>query len=65
MTTYIKTLDFGIVPIRKRFTDGNYYASIDLSYRESDIACFAEIRMDYRTNQLFAVLFDKDWNQIV
>lgn len=64
MNAYIETIDFGAVPVRKRFTEGRHYSDIELAWREGDPACFAEIRTDYRTNQPFAVLFDKDWNQI-
>lgn len=64
MNAYIETIDFGFVPVRKRFTEGRHYASIELTEHEGDPACFAEIRTDYRTNQPFAVLFDKDWKQI-
>ena len=56
---YIHTLDFSYVPIRKTHTDGKFYASISLSNGEN-----VEIRLDYRTNQPFAVLFDGDWNEL-
>lgn len=64
MNNYIRTIDFGFVPIRKTYTEGNYQQSIELTERENDEACFAEIRTDYRTNQPFAVLFDENWNQL-
>ena len=60
---YIETIDFGRVPIRKTHTDGRWYEDITLT-DGADGACFAEVRVDYRTNQPFAVLFDKDWKQI-
>ncbi len=64
MQAYIETIDFGWVPVRKRFTDGTHYADIEItSYNSWE--CFAEIRTDYKTNQPFAVLFDGEWNQIV
>lgn len=57
MTQYIETLNFGYVPIRKTHTEGRHYADIELSDGDN-----AEIRVDYRTNQPFAVLFDGNWN---
>lgn len=61
---YIETIDFGRVPIRKTHTDGRWYEDVELTNDGTDEAYFAEIRVDYRTNQPFAVLFDKDWKQI-
>lgn len=61
---YIETIDFGRVPIRKTHTEGRWYDNIELSGVGEDGACFAEIRVDYRTNQPFAVLFDADWKAI-
>lgn len=59
----LDTIDFGRVPIRKTYTDGRYYASIEIISCDTR-ECFAEIRVDYGTNQPFAVLFDEDWQQI-
>ena len=59
----IQTIDYGSVPVRKTHTDGRYYGQVELADNGDD-ACFAEIRVDYRTNQPFAVLFDKDWKPI-
>ena len=56
---YIKTVDFGTVPVRQHHCYGNHLADIDLTE-----GGFAEIRSDVQTNQPFAVLFDKEWNQI-
>ncbi len=64
MSAYIETIDFGFVPIRKRFTDGMHCADIEIAANNSR-ECFAEIRTDYKTNQPFAVLFDENWQQIV
>lgn len=61
---YIETIDFGRVPIRKTHTDGRWYEDVELANDGTDEAYFAEIRVDHRTNQPFAVLFDKDWRQI-
>lgn len=62
---FVRTLNFGCVPIRKNplYTDGKHYADIELS-DVGDDAVFAEIRLDFRTNQPFAVLFDGNWNQL-
>ena len=57
--SYVRTIDFGEVPIRRNFTDGEELAWIELSG-----SGFASIRLDPRTNQPFAVLFDDDCNQI-
>lgn len=59
-TNCVKTLDFGEVPIRKNFTEGQEYAWIELSDHG-----YASIRIDPKTNQPFAVLFDEDGNQII
>lgn len=56
---FVRTLDFGDVVIRRRFTDGMFLANIELSD-----GTHAEIRTDFRSNQPFAVLFDEDWNPI-
>lgn len=62
-TAHIRTIDFGLVPIRRTHTEGKHYADIELAYDGTE-AAFAEIRVDYTTNQPFAVLFDGDWNQL-
>ena len=58
MYNFIRTLNYGNVVIRKTYTEGNYVDSIQLSDGDN-----AEIRTDFLTGQLFAVLFDGDWNQ--
>lgn len=63
MQPYINTIDFGRVPIRRTHTDGKHYADIELVDNGTEEA-FAEIRVDYKTNQPFAVLFDGNWNQL-
>ena len=63
MDRYIRTLDFGYVPIRRTYTEGKHLQVIELADNGTE-ECFAEIKSDYRTNQPFAVLFDKDWNQL-
>ena len=60
-TQYVRTIDFGYVPIRKTHTEGIEMALINLSGDEP----YASIRTDYRTNQPFAVLLDDDLNEIV
>ena len=62
-TEYVNTLDFGYVPIRKTHTEGKSQQWITLSDNGTNEA-YAEIRLDYQTNQPFAVLFDKDCKQI-
>ena len=62
-TNFVTTIDFGDVPIRKTHTEGKHYADIELSDNGTNEA-FAEIRIDDRTNQPFAVLFDENWNQL-
>ena len=58
-TNYVRTIDFGNVPIRKNFTEGEEQAGIELSD-----SGYASIRLDPRTNQPFAVLFDENCNQL-
>lgn len=58
MTEYINTLNFGVVPIRKTHKDGRYVADIELTDGNN-----AEIRLDWKTNQPFAVLFDGNWRE--
>jgi hypothetical protein len=55
---FIKTLDFGFVPIRKTHKEGRLLANIELTDGN------AEVRADYKTEQPFAVLFDDNWNEI-
>ena len=61
--SYIDTIDFGRVPVRRTHTDGKHLADIELSDNGTNES-FAEVRSDYNTNQPFAVLFDNDWNQL-
>lgn len=61
--SYIKTIDFGYVPIRKTYNDGVHYQDITIdSYNDNE--CFGEIRIDFGTQQPFVVLFDNNWNEI-
>ena len=62
-TSYINTLDFGFVPVRRTYTNGRFLKNIELS-DDGTNAQFAEIRSDYTTEQPFAVLFDGDWKQL-
>lgn len=52
-TNYIETIDFGKTPIRRNFTEG----APQKAYLMSDGSCY-EIRLDYKTNQPFAVEVD-------
>ena len=61
-TSYVRTIDFGNVPVRRTHTEGRHYADIELAGNGKEQ--FAEIRVDDKTNQPFAVLFDGDWNQL-
>ena len=58
-TSYVRTIDFGEVPIRRTYTEGEEQVWIELSD-----SGFASIRLDSRTNQPFAVLFDENCNQL-
>lgn len=55
----IRTLDFGLVPIRKTHKIGRFLAFIELADEG-----YAEIRADYDTDQPFAVLLDEELNEI-
>lgn len=56
-TIFVKTINFGDVPIRRTHTEGELLLCIELSDGDN-----AEIRRDYTTNQPFAVIFDNEWN---
>lgn len=58
-TSYVRTIDFGEVPIRRTYTEGEEQLWIELSD-----SGYASIRLDPRTNQPFAVLFDENCNQL-
>ena len=62
-TQYVKTIDFGDVPIRKTHTEGIEQALIELSSYKPEEA-YASIRTDLRTNQPFAVLLDENLKEI-
>lgn len=51
MTAFIETIDFGRVTIRKTFTDGEIIGQVELSD-----GSYADIRVDPKTQQPFAVL---------
>lgn len=55
----IKTIDFGVIPIRKNFIEGKELTIIDLSSQDDNIA-FASIRTDIITQQPFAVLLNDE-----
>ena len=60
---YIDTINFGRVPVRRTHTDGKHLADIELSDNGTNES-FGDGRSDYNTNQPFAVLFDKEWNEL-
>lgn len=59
MTSFVETIDFGNVPIRRTHKSGAQIGWIELSG-----GGYAEIRTDYKSNQPFAVLFDEDLNEL-
>ena len=61
--SFVKTIDFGYVPVRRRFTDGEEIGFVELSDNGTNEA-YASIRADYKTNQPFAVLLDDDLNEL-
>ena len=64
-TAYVNTIDFGYVPISKTYTDGVEQTIIDLSYDEScPNEWYASIRLDFRTNQPFAVILDENLEEV-
>ena len=56
--SYILTIDFGYVPVRRTHIEGTWLQNIELCEG------FAEVRKDDRTQQPFAVLYDDNWNLI-
>lgn len=54
----VRTVRYGEVPIRKKFTDGKVIDCIDLTGDGH-----ADIRVDYRTGELFAVLLNEDFEE--
>ena len=63
MKPYVETIDYGRVPIRRRYTAGIEQTVIDIADNGTN-EHYASIRLDYRTNQPFAVLLDEDMNEI-
>ena len=62
-TSYIETLHFGYVPVRRNHTEGEemkfiYLAGDDFNWYG------ASIRKDTRTNQPFAVIFNGDLEEV-
>lgn len=60
---YVRTIDWGNVPIRKTFTDGMIQDVIELSDNGTN-ECYAIIKTDFRTNQPFCVLADENLKEI-
>ena len=64
-TAYVKTIDFGEVPIRKTHTEGFSMMIVDLSYNpKHPKEAYADIRRDWSTNQPFAVLLDENLEEV-
>ena len=62
---YIRTIDFGYVPIRRRYTEGENIGFIELSADpKKPNEVYADIRADFRTNQPFAVILDAELNEV-
>ena len=62
---YIKTIDFGYVPIRRNHTLGENIGFIELSYDpKKPNEAYADIRADLNTNQPFAVILDENFNEV-
>lgn len=62
---YIKTIDFGYVPIRRNHTLGENIGFITLSGNpKKPNEVYVDIRTDLRTNQPFAVILDAELNEV-
>jgi hypothetical protein len=63
--SYIETIDFGCVPIRRNHTDGDSIGFVELSADpKKPNEVYADIRTDLRTNQPFAVILDAELNEV-
>jgi hypothetical protein len=62
---YVETIDFGDVPIRRNYTEGESIGFIELSADpKKPNEVYADIRTDLRTNQPFAVILDAELNEV-
>jgi hypothetical protein len=63
--SYVETIDFGCVPIRRNHTDGDSIGFIELSADpKKPNEVYADIRADLKTNQPFAVILDGNLNEV-
>ena len=63
--SYVRTIDFGNVPVRCNHTAGESIGFITLSgdpKKPNEV--YADIRTDLRTNQPFAVILDAELNEV-
>ena len=63
--SYVRTIDFGDVPVRRNHTEGDSIGFIELSANpKKPNEVYADIRADLRTNQPFAVILDAELNEV-
>jgi hypothetical protein len=63
--SYVETIDFGSVPIRRNYTEGESIGFIELSADpKKPNEVYADIRTDLRTNQPLAVILDTELNEV-
>jgi hypothetical protein len=63
--SYVRTIDFGDVQIRRNHTEGESIGFIELSTDpKKPNEVYADIRADLRTNQPFAVILDAELNEV-
>jgi hypothetical protein len=63
--SYVSTIDFGDVPVRRNHTEGKIIGFIELSENpKKPNEVYADIRTDLRTNQPFAVILDAELNEV-
>ncbi len=63
--SYVRTIDFGYVPVRRNHTEGEVIGFVELSYNpKKPKEAYADIRADLRTNQPFAVILDENLNEV-
>jgi hypothetical protein len=63
--SYVRTIDFGDVPVRRNHTLGDSIGFITLSGNpKKPNEVYADIRADLRTNQPFAVILDAELNEV-
>ena len=63
--SYVRTIDFGDVSVRRSHTLGDSIGFITLSGNpKKPNEVYADIRTDLRTNQPFAVILDAELNEV-